>query len=567
MVKFVVDTCVLSSFNTVLILLFFVLSQIEQTINSVYYCASCSIAVKLCNRDEHELSAQHIKSLKNDELLKQLSNMYIESYNEKIPNTATSVENNIHDNQYSNCKTDLNATAIDISHLKINTHSGAKILKSNFNQAKNKHSDRQIDSDENKYGSMEKNYNKETESKVHMFKHARNKKNVADKSVEKIKVKNSEGQTNDVENVAVSKGVNSKADDVLTKTHFCDICNIDIPYHSRKCIGTHKSSNEHKEALDKYVEFLTTYQLVPVGVQKSISREQKHTSGSNRSKRWFCLVCCIKVTTPKSHVRESCHILLYDKLLSTNQLIKLRYELFLCKICNRFVKKGEELQHVKVDAKHLVTKQFPTLAGFVKYSTENGNDHPSLNLETLCDYSSSHASVESLNSPQHSKNEVLNQINTKNAFSDLRTRLLSENDIPGIDKPPFYFCTICKVNIANNDFNIKQHMTGNTHIQKAELLETYASNNLHHGTSSYKQTTNHEQNTRILFEEEVLPNSKSHTQNVIEIIEKSAVQTPIGTIEYICEICNVKVPNNAYNINVHNNGKPHKINLYKQRVD
>ncbi|XP_026325533.1 uncharacterized protein LOC113234438 [Hyposmocoma kahamanoa] len=89
--------------------------QVERTINSIYYCASCSIAVKRCNRDEHELSTQHMNCVKNDELLKQLSDiMYIESDNDKMGK-------NIHDSQHLNCKTDLNATMTDISNSKINT--------------------------------------------------------------------------------------------------------------------------------------------------------------------------------------------------------------------------------------------------------------------------------------------------------------------------------------------------------------------------------------------------------------------------------------------------------------
>lgn len=567
------------------------LLQIERIINSIYYCAPCSVAVKIRNRDEHEFTMQHINSVKHDEFLKKLSEMYIKSDSIKIHNTATSVENNIHNTQRSNCKTNFNAKLTDISNLKIETLDCPEPETISYAK-RNKNCDQQVDNDgdknitdnlnkhgENNYHEMEKKFNKATKSKLSTFKEISRNKNLEDKIMEKYAIKNSEGHTQmhiaPKKLLSSDESINSNnTDNVAAKIHFCDICSKDIPYHSRKGIAIHKSSDEHKKALDRHVEFLTTYQLVPVGFH--LSEGQKHRSSSNRNRLWYCIVCCIEVRNPKTHVREFSHISMYDKLLSTNMLIKLRYNLFLCKFCDCFVRKNEELHHISVDAKHLVAKRFPSLSEFVKYSTVN--DQETFNLDNFYVYSSSHTSVEMLNSPQHSKNEIQNQIDIKNSFSDLRSRLQSENDIPEIDKPISFFCSICNVNIANNEFNIKQHLTGNTHMQKAELLEIgnkrenassvnnglkNLDNNTSHGIGNKHQQnpkdlkkTNYveaknQPSTLTVPNIEVLPHSsKTQRKNLMK-----------GMTKHNCTICNVQVPNTAYNITIHENGNPHKKKL------
>lgn len=575
------------------------LLQIERTINSIYYCAPCSVAVKHCNREEHENTTQHINSVKHDVLLKQLSDMYIASDHNKIDPTETSAENNKHDRQHSNSKTDLNAIVTDISNLKTGTRdcpvleiiSCAKTNKLSSSQENNQNCDQQTDNGDNKnitdslnnpgenqYQDMKKNENndndKVTESKDHMFKLVRINENVEGKGVERIKIKNSKGNTQmdlaskklQNNDKALDESVNSNA---VAKIHFCDICDEDIPYNSRKCIATHKSSDDHKKALDKHVEFLTTYQLVPVGSQKG----QKFTSSTKRSKFWYCLVCCFEVKHPKPHVRESSHMMMYVKLLSVNLLIKLRYELFLCKYCDCFVKKGEELKHVSADAKHLVTKRFPVLTGFVTSSTAIGNNHELTQLDNLHDYSSSRTSVEALNSRQHSNNEVESKIDTKNTFSDLRPRLLSENDIEESEKPSHCFCTVCKAHIANNDFNIRQHMTGNTHMQKAKLLDIEVDSKEREYVSSVHNipinldNSSHEiGNKREVkckdSEGWMEVKNQQHTRNITDVIGPHNNKPVKQNLDlHFCKICNVPVPNTPFNIDTHDNGNPHKRNL------
>lgn len=533
------------------------LLQVERSINSIYYCAPCSVAVKLCNRDEHENTVQHIKSVKHDELLKQLSDMYKESDNDKIDKTATSVPKNISDSQHSSSKTDLNATV-------------CKNVNNNLNNL-----------DENKYHDMEKNDDIVTESRDHMFKRVTMTENVEDKSAKRTEVNNSEGNTQmqlaptklQNNDGAVDESVNSNAVNRAAKTHFCDICNQNIPYHSRKCIATHKSSDEHKKAVDNHIEFLTTYQLVPVGLLKRHSKGQKHTPGRNKSKLWYCLVCCFEVTNPKPHVRETNHIMMYDKLLSTNLLIKLRYELFLCKFCDCLVRKGEELQHISSDANHLVTKRFPTLTGFIEYTT--ASSHESLQLDNIQDYSSSHTSLEALNSPRHTKNEIESKIDVKNTFSDLKPRLLSESDINDSEKSPLYFCTFCKVDIENNDFNIKQHVAGNTHMQNAKLLDIeekskereYASS-VHNIPSDLDNRTSHEVGNKHVLkytsgDRWIEVKSQPHTRTISDnnFFSHNAKSFQQNMDQYFCRICRVQVPNNPHNIESHDNGKLHNKNF------
>lgn len=83
----------------------------------MYYCESCSVAVKCSNREEHELSSQHIDSVKNDKLLKQLHDLYVNIDGEEYDNTATSVKN-----IKTNSETVLNVTDADISNLTFNDY-------------------------------------------------------------------------------------------------------------------------------------------------------------------------------------------------------------------------------------------------------------------------------------------------------------------------------------------------------------------------------------------------------------------------------------------------------------
>lgn len=570
----------LSRISTVLILCHLILLQVEPTINSVYYCTSCSVAVKQSNRDEHELTTQHINSVKHDELLKQLSEIYIESDNDKIDNTATPADNNIHNSQHSDSKNVLNAIETDNSNLNTNnadseleTISNAKTKKLTINQ--NKNCDQEIDNDSKKYitddlnnhieniYNTEKNDNKIIDLEVCPFQQTLYNENVKEETMEIIEVKNTEEHTQMHapikllnSEIAIDESESSNADELPAKIHFCDICSIDIPYYSRKCIATHKSSNEHKKTLDKHIEFLTTYQLVV------LPRKQKH-----RSKLWHCLVCYLEVTNPKTHVREASHISKYEKLLTTNLFIKLRHEIFLCQLCDCFVKKSEELKHITTDAKHLLTKRLPALTG-------NINSHQSFYLDNFNDYSSSHTSVEALNSP-HTKNEVKNPIYDKNTFSELRSRFLSENDVPERNKPGSIFCTFCKVDIANNEFNIKQHVTGNTHMQNVKFKVIEAGSRVHNVPIHLDNNTSHEiqQKRNKLVKKNYVEAPSQSQQNIHTIsnikdlpyYSKSHEQHLIKKMEtYTCKICQVSVPNGPYNIQIHEAGNQHKKKLQQQ---
>lgn len=110
--------------------------------------------MKLSNRYEHELTSQHVDSVRKDELLKQLHDLYVNSDDKECDNTATSIKNTKNDSQ-----TSVNVTGSDISNLTINNQHSSKLQTKSYADAT--FASKSVDVNDENYRNVDKKTDKD----------------------------------------------------------------------------------------------------------------------------------------------------------------------------------------------------------------------------------------------------------------------------------------------------------------------------------------------------------------------------------------------------------------------